>query len=206
MDVKISSQPLQLSKKTSFVGSIFESGFLIVLIIIAFVYLVGPKQESFSKVSEMKVQLEGQRDDLSRKKQVFATLLQELQDESAAVKSAEEMLPTQDRPSRVYILLESILQSASLPAAVVSVDTTPQAVEASKDVMTAQSGSALKKNSITISATGTVDQLDNLLKLLEISSRLIQVKSVEVSQGSNEQLLFKVTAETYSYLAGLDTK
>ncbi len=209
MEVKITNQPLQLTKKTSFAGSVFEAGFLIVLILIGYFYLVAPKHTNFSELKDMKESLQSQKEDLSRKEQVFANLLQELNNESDGVKLADEMLPTENRPSRIYILMENIAQKASLPSAVISVDSTPQLIGATRVVSEQASVGedySLAKNVISFSAAGTVDQMDNLIKLLETSSRFIQVKSLEVNQGSNDQLLFKVSAETYSYIPAQKTE
>jgi Tfp pilus assembly protein PilO len=202
MDFKISNQPMQLTKKTSFAGTLFEAGFLIVLIIVGYLYLVSPKQAQYSDLRSQKKSLEERKTNLERQSAVFDNLVEQLANEKDSVAKVDDMLPLESRPSRLYVLLEDLTQSASLGSAVVTVETSPQVVVSGEvGGMTTSSGNrAVQKIPLSISAAGTMEQLSNLLRLLEISSRVIQVKSLDISQGSGDQLIFKIGAESYSYL------
>jgi Tfp pilus assembly protein PilO len=146
--------------------------------------------------------LEDRKTNLERQSAVFDNLVEQLASEKESVAKVDDMLPLESRPSRLYVLLESLTQSASLGSAVVTVETNPQVV-VSGDVggaATSSGNRVVQKIPLSISAAGTMEQLSNLLKLLEISSRVIQVKSLDISQGSGDQLIFKIGAESYSYL------
>jgi uncharacterized membrane protein YciS (DUF1049 family) len=62
---------MQLTKKTSFAGTLFEAGFLIVLIIVGYLYLVSPKQAQYSDLRSQKKSLEERKTNLERQSAVF---------------------------------------------------------------------------------------------------------------------------------------
>lgn len=204
MDFKIASQPVQLSKKASFAGTVFESVFFIILIIVGFIYLVSPKQSEYGELKDKKAALTEQRGRLENQKVTFDQLVQTLKSNPDGAKLVDSILPLDGNPSRIYILVESLAQRAGLNSAVVSVTTSPSIPVAGKNqgVNSNNTERSLTRTAITINATGTMEQLQNLFSLLETSLRIVQVKSLDISQGSGDQLVFKIGAETYAYLPG----
>ncbi|MDD5639570.1 MAG: hypothetical protein PHR47_02070 [Candidatus Pacebacteria bacterium] len=57
----------------------------------------------------------------------------------------------------------------------------------------------VRKNSFNITAKGTYDQLKSLLGIFEKQAYLISVKTINFSEGSDNQFSFNITGEIYSY-------
>jgi hypothetical protein len=57
----------------------------------------------------------------------------------------------------------------------------------------------VKRNSFTISATGTYNDLKSLLSIFEKQACLISVKAIDFGESSNDEFTFNIKGEVYSY-------
>ncbi len=203
MDIRVTNQPIPAtSSKTSFSGSVFEIIFLIIIIVIGYFYLVAPKQSAYHDVSDNLSGLKKKQDTLKTQKEAFDKLVQELEAQPDAVTQLDNTLPLDNKPSRLYVLLENLIQSSGLTTGTVSVDSDAQAVVAGAKTAADQSFATdhkIKPTTVSVSASGTIDQLTGFLTHLETSTRLLEVNSLDISQGRGDQLIFKVGLKAYSY-------
>ncbi len=203
MDIRVTNQPIPATNsKSSFSGSVFEIIFLIIIIVIGYFYLVSPKQSAYNDISDQLTSLKKKQDTLKTQKEAFDKLVQELEAQPEAVAQLDSTLPLDNKPSRLYVLLENLIQGAGLTTGTVSVDSDAQAVVAGAKTATDQAFATdhkIKPTTISVSASGTVDQLTGFLTRLETSTRLLEVNSLDISQGRGDQLIFKVGLKAYSY-------
>jgi Tfp pilus assembly protein PilO len=189
--------------RSSFSGSAFEVVFLVIVIIVAYWYLVSPKSTQFDTLDTQLTNLREQESKLDTQQTVFNRLVQELDSESQSVSQLDQLLPLDGKPGRLYVLLENLIQTAGLGAGTVSVETNPQEVVAGDRALLEKPYDPerkLVKQTITISAAGTMDQMNNFLQLLETSGRILEVSDLDVNQGRGNQLLFRVGLSAYAYL------
>lgn len=194
--------------RTSFSGSIFEVVFLLIVIFLGYWYLVLPKSDEYTRYQDQLVSLQGRRRELDAQKKVFDTLVQDLSLQTEAIAALDDMLPLDAKPSRLYLLMESLMQRAGLGSGVVGIEIDPQTPVAGNKAVIDQPFDAdrkVKTIAITVSGTGTIDQIDNFLHLLESSGRVLQVQSMDINQGRGDQLIFSLVISTYSYVPGVST-
>lgn len=203
MDIRVTNQPISATNsKSSFSGSVFEIIFLIIIIVVGYFYLVSPKQTAYNEISDQLTSLKKKQDTLKTQKEAFDKLVQELEAQPEAVAQLDSTLPLDNKPSRLYVLLENLIQGSGLTTGTVSVDSDAQAVVAGAKTATDQAFATdhkIKPTTISVSASGTVDQLTGFLTRLETSTRLLEVNSLDISQGRGDQLIFKVGLKAYSY-------
>ncbi len=202
MDMHITSQPVPVSRKTSFSGTIVEVVFLIVLSVITYFYLVAPKLTEFRTARKELTAIQAKKDALQKQVQDFDKLVQDFRDNTHGVNALDQVLPLDSKPSKLYVLLENFMQSSGLTTGSVTVDADALTVVAGN---TALEGEASKTDhkvlpvNISVSGVGTIDQLSNLLHLVETSTRLLEINNLDVSQGRGDQVVFKVGLKAYSY-------
>jgi Tfp pilus assembly protein PilO len=202
MDIRVSSQPVPLTTKTSFSGSVFEIVFLVVVIVVAYFYLVSPKQDEYGTIKNQLSTLKQKQITIENQKTAFDHLVQELDAEPQGVQALDQTLPLDSKPSKLYVLLESLMQSIGLTTGSVTVDADPTVVVAGSKTNAKQPFDMehkVKPVGITVSATGTIDQLTGLLHSIETSTRLLEVSTLDVSQGRGNQLVFKIGLKAFSY-------
>lgn len=189
--------------RTSFSGSVFEMVFLLIVIFLAYWYLVLPKADEHAHFQEQLVSLQNRRREIDTQKKTFDTFVQDLSQQTDNIVALDNMLPLDAKPSRLYLLMESLMQRAGLGSGVVSIEIDPQTAVAGNKAVLEQpydSDRKLKTIGINVSGTGTIDQLDNLLHLLESSGRVLQVQGMDIDQGRGDQLIFRLVINTYSYV------
>ncbi len=205
MDIRTTSDSSFSKNSSSFTGTIFEIVFLLIIIIIGYAYLVSPKATEYKKVRDNLQSLKEKQSKLNSQKQTFDTLVQELESSGPSVAILDDVLPLDPKPSKLYVLMDNLIQREGLTAGTVNVDMDSQTVVAgdkTPDGTTAAVAERkIKPISVTVSAIGTIDQLSGFLQLVESSSRLLQVNSLDLSQGRADQVIFKVGINAYTYAA-----
>jgi Tfp pilus assembly protein PilO len=203
MDIRVSNQPVPTtSTRTSFSGSVFEIVFLLVVILVAYFYLVSPKKDEYNTVRTQLATLKKKQETIEAQKSAFDRLVQQLDAEPDGVTALEQTLPLDSKPSRLYVLLENVMQSSGLTTGSVTIDSNSQTVVAGNKNGSKQQFSAEHKvqpSAITVSAVGTIDQLNSFLHVVETSTRLLEVTDLDVSQGRGDQLSFRVGMKAFSY-------
>lgn len=198
----ITSQPVPVSRKTSFSGTIVEIVFLVVLSVVTYFYLVGPKLREFKAARSDLSAIQAKKDALQKQVQDFDKLVQDLSDNSNGVSALDQVLPLDSKPSKLYVLLENFMQSSGLTTGSVTVDADALTIVAgntSSDNGVSKSEHKVQPINISVSGVGTIDQLSNLLHLIETSARLLEINNLDVSQGREDQIVFKVGLKAYSY-------
>lgn len=206
METKISTLRPVTSRHTSFTGSVFEVVFLLIIIFLSYWYLVLPKADAYSHYQEQRTSLERKRAEIDSQKKVFDTLVTDLAAQTENIAALDDMLPLDTKPSRLYLLMESLMQRAGLGSGVAGIEIDSQTPVAGNKAVIEQPFDAdrkVKAIAINVSGTGTIDQLDNFLRLLESSGRVLQVQGMDVDQGRGDQLIFRLVISTYSYVPGV---
>lgn len=202
MDIRVTSQPIPATNRSSFSGSVFEIIFLIIITVVGYFYLVAPKQTVYNDVRDQLTGLKKKQDALDTQKKAFDKLVQDLAADPQAVSDLNSTLPLDSKPSKLYVLLESLIQGSGLTTGSVSVDSDAQTIVAGMKTPADKEFSVdhkIKPTTISVNATGTVDQLGSFLQKLENSTRLLEITSLDISQGRGDQLIFKVGLKAYSY-------
>jgi Tfp pilus assembly protein PilO len=202
MDIRVSNPTVRSASQTSVSGSVFEIVFLIIVILVGYFYLVAPKGREHKSVTEQLASVEQKQSALKDQQAAFDKLVQELDSKPDQVAALEATLPLDSKPSRLYVLLENLIQATGLTTGSVSVDADSQEVVAgstTEDKPIAATDHKVKPTSIAVSATGTIDQLSGLLRQIETSTRLLEVSNLDIAQGRGDQLVFKIGLKAYSY-------
>lgn len=74
----------------------------------------------------------------------------------------------------------------------------PQAVNPAQSLIAGVKG-PVRRNTISMSTTGTYDELKNLMSIFEKQACLISVKKIDFGDAANNKFTFNITAEVYSY-------
>lgn len=185
------------------IGSVFEIGVLIAISVLLYMYLLGPKLTEYHERQDAFQGLEKQYTDLQKQEQVFRNLQTQMRDKTESVALLDSTLPLNDKLTRVYILVNHLAGSAGINAASIAVQPDSSVPAAGdKAVLNAPFASPrrLATVPVTVSGTGTIEQLNGFLRLLETSTRIFDVTTVEISQGKDDQLIFKVALQGYSFI------
>lgn len=183
-------------------GSTFELGLFIVLIVLSYIYLIGPKQKEYAGAEGKLNELTSEVQKIDKQKEVFQRLVQEMNENKEGVAALDHAIPLDTNIGKLYVLAEYLAQSAGMGAVSVSVDNDSSVVIAGdKELAKDPYGIARQvwETSMTISAVGTMDQLYGLLKQIEQSARVLDVTSVAISQGKDSQFIFEVVMKGYSF-------
>lgn len=200
MDIRVATKT-QTAAAPSVGGTVFEAVFLLIVIVVAYFYLVAPKYDAYAAGRDSLAALEAKQKEVQGQKAAFSTLAQKLEASGDALVALDAALPLDSKPSRLYVLVENILQRSGIVSGSVSVDH-PSALVVAGEKAGADDAStrSLQPTSITISATSTIDQLNQFLRGLETSGRIFEVTDLSVGQAREGQVVFKITAKAYAYL------
>ncbi|MBP9686550.1 MAG: hypothetical protein KBD66_01995 [Candidatus Doudnabacteria bacterium] len=200
MDIRVATKT-QTASTPSVGGTAFEAIFLLIVIVVGYFYLIAPKYDVYAAGKDELATLEAKQNEVNEQKAAFATLAQKLESSADALVAVDAALPLDSKPSRLYVLVENILQRSGIVAGSVSVDHNSALVVAGATTKSETSASrAIQPTSIVISATSTIDQLNQFLRGLETSGRIFEVTDLSVGQAREGQIVFKVTAKAYAYL------
>lgn len=128
-------------------------------------------------------------------------MVDELRSSSKQVELLDEALPLNGRISKVYYLLDSYVKSSGMSLSLLSSGDTTDIISAGDKTLVPdpyKDGRALHTVTVTAAATGTMEQFKSLLTLIETSSRVLDVDSVQVI-GENETIKYRITVKAYSY-------
>lgn len=189
-------------------GSLFEVGLFIVLIVLAYIYLIGPKRTEAQEKKNKLEQLTEDLNKLERQKRSFERLVQQLEENRDQVRALDEALPLETELGRLYILTEYLAQSAGMGSSSVSIEheaKNPVAGDRDQLAKPFQGDRALTVTPITLNAIGTIDQLMGFLSLVETSNRLLDTTAITISPGRADQFIFKISLQAYSFSPKTET-
>mgnify|MGYP001596402393 CR=1 FL=1 len=196
-----SQHPFSGTKSHSW-GTIFEIGILIIVGVLFYVYLLGPKLKESNERHSKLDSLTTQYDNLESQGKTFEELQAKIRDNPDKVTLLDATLPLQSHLTQLYILLEDLAGRASIVGPSISVQP-EKAVATAGDKSVEETPFAQDRKTAIIpavvSGTGTVDQIDGFLHLLEINARVFDVTDIDITQGKDDQLIFKVALQSYVY-------
>lgn len=129
-------------------------------------------------------------------------LVNELKSSPEEIEKIDEALPLTGRVSRVYVVLDNLVRSSAMSMSLLSVDDTTDIISAGDKAVLAdpyKPGRSLHTLTVSASVVGTMEQFRNLLQLIETSSRVLDVDSVEIVAGDDGSATFRLTVKAYSY-------
>ncbi len=183
-------------------GSPVAQTFLLLIVLFLFSwFMIKPKLsqlvEQRSQLNKAEAQLAGVKSD----KKKLSTLIEDLRDASGDVAKIDEALPLNGRISKVYVMLDDYVRTSGMTLTLISADDTSKTTSAGDKSILAnpyQDGRQLHTVTLTTTVSGTMEQFKNFLQLVETSSRVLEVESVEVD-GGEAQTKFKITVKAFSY-------
>ncbi len=173
---------------------------LIILVLFSWFILI-PK---YNQVVERRAQLAAAKQQLIKieeDQRELNRLVQELRSSPDEIEKIDEALPLTGRASRAYVMLDSLVRSSAMSLSLLSADDTTDLISAGDKAVLAdpyKPGRTLHTLTISAAVTGTMEQFRNLLQLIETSSRVLDVESVDIMGGESETK-FRITVKAYSY-------
>lgn len=181
--------------------TLMETLLLIFLIIIVFWFLLKPKYEQWLRLREKQAMLETQYGEVKAQIAKFYQLNEQLKKSEGELKRLDEVLPLDNRPTKVYFELERILALSGVSIGSIAVEMPPMAVagvaDSAKDPLTVER--VVKQMNVNVFFTGTAAQMMNLMRSLENNVRVFDVINVDVGAEKGELLSVKMLVRTYYY-------
>lgn len=201
-NVSFNRKPTEFIAPRKSWGSTFEIGVFIVLAILIYIYLIVPKQKEYSDRKDQLKELTNDENRIRNQKQAFERLVKELKDNPDMVTKLDEVIPLDPKSSTIYVLTEYLAQSAGMTSSSIAVDAEPGTIAAGDKTTLKDSfgvDRVLLTIPVTVNAIGTMDQLTNFLSQVENSHRLMDVVNVDISQGKDQQFIFKLKLNAYAF-------
>jgi Tfp pilus assembly protein PilO len=173
---------------------------LVVLVLFSW-YMIKPK---LADLKVTKADLQSSQDQLAgvqQDKKDLTRLISDLHSATTDVAKVDEALPLNDRVSKLYLYMDSLVRSSGMTLTLISQDDVSGSVVAGDKKLLEnpfQPGRQLHTISIGTSVSGTMEQFKNLLQLMETSGRVIDVDDIEVI-GGDPITKFRLNVKAYSY-------
>ncbi len=204
MDTKFTSELPKIQMPAGIQNSRNALVEIVLLIIVAVLFqwfIIGPK---VGAVAAEQQQLDGLRKQASStlgSLQTLKDLSSKLATNSADVKNLDEALPLEQRSVRLVMLLQNIAQSAGVVVTDVGVDGAGDSAGIPSLVSDPYSAQrSLQPTSLSLSVTGTMSQLVDLLKKLETYGRIMDISSLSLTPDKNSTLDMKLNMTTYYFV------
>ncbi|MBI3231969.1 MAG: type 4a pilus biogenesis protein PilO [Candidatus Doudnabacteria bacterium] len=177
---------------------------LVVLLVIGGLFswfIAWPKSKS---LSEKKLQVDSLRQEsakLNEQQGKLQALVQQLKDSAKDIAKLDESFPLHSRRTWVYLLVENLVQSSGMVTSDLLVSNLEEAPVAGDKASLAPFSTPhnLKKMAVNLGVTGSFKQFEALLKKLENSGRIMDIKTIEVSPSSDNLLDIRLTFDTYYF-------
>lgn len=183
-------------------GSFFEVGLFIVLAVLVYVYLVSPKQKELTDRTTQLNKLTDEENRITNQKKAFDRLVRDLESNKADITVLDQTIPLESRTSKLYILTEYLAQSAGMASSSIAVEGNAESVVAGdRDLIKSPFATERELTAIpiTMNAIGTYEQFASFLGLVERSNRLLDISTVGISQGKDNQFIFKLGLVAYAF-------
>lgn len=181
----------------------FELVLLLVMIGLVFYYLLSPKLHELGDRKAQYSKLQAENKKIEEQVRIFDGLVDKMKSEPEKISVLDEALPLDPKFSRLYILIESIVQSSGLSTSGINIDANASTVvSGDKKILKSKFGTDRKliTTQATVNAIGNLTQLENVLQQIESSGRLMDVNTLDITGGKSDQLLFKIGIKAYSFL------
>jgi Tfp pilus assembly protein PilO len=173
---------------------------LVVIIALFAFFVVGPKYRAMSSRGAEADQVSAERAKIEQEKIDLAQLNSKLDSSKQDIAITDQALPLNGRISNLYALLESLVKNSSMQLAeLASSDSLKTRVAAGSNKTDAkQTDRKLITTKVTMTVTGDLQQLKNLLESIETNPRLFDIDSVQVAS-SEEGVRFRIDLKAYAY-------
>lgn len=175
---------------------------LLAIVLVIFVwFMVRPKLSSYIEVRSNQKVTEEKLKKTKADEADLNQLVSKLHDSKDEVSLIDEALPLSGRVSKANVLIENLVQSSGMTLAQLSSDDSVKLISAGDKDELANPYSAdrtLHVIRMTASVTGTMEQYKNLLELIETSSRVLDIESMDVV-GGDQQIKFRIIVKAYAY-------
>ncbi len=206
MDIKLTPSatpsPMASIKQLRDKGSFFELVVIVLVGILFFIFIVRPKQNQLNTLKAQVLALSDTFNQLEIQEEQLENLVNQLEASSLEIAKLDQSLPLHARTTWVYLLLEELINSTGMSLGGLNVDSGEKNPIAGNRALMADpyaSARELKKININLSVTGTFAQFEALLKKIENSGRLMDVKALNISQATGDILDYRLNMETYYY-------
>ncbi len=183
-------------------GNPVVQGILVLVVLVLFSwFILSPKyaatQQTGTQLKNAQSQLAKTMADQSE----LNRLINDLHSAPEDVALLDEALPLNDRVTQVNLLLQSLVQSSGMTLAVANSDDSQKTISAGDKELLAnpfQANRKLHTITLSVSVTGTMEQLKNLLSLMETNGRVLDVESLQIN-GGDPITKFSLTVKAYAY-------
>jgi Tfp pilus assembly protein PilO len=182
--------------------SLVYSALLVVAIILVAWFLIKPQWATVSQQQTTLRQLLADQQALANETQTLAQLVTTMQQATDDIALLDEALPIDARLTKIHVVLESLVQSSGMTLANIAVDS-PDAVISAGNRSSQENLFAKKLHlqtaAVTLNLTGSLEQFVPLLQLMEQSSRVLDVESLDIAPTDDGSLSFHLKLKAYFY-------
>ncbi len=183
---------------------IFQIVILVVVILLAFWFLIKPKLAQVAAQRKQVKTLTESRDNTAKVSQTITKLKGDIESNSDKIKVLDEVLPLESRPTKIHVMLEKYVKDAAMSVANIAVNLSENkdlVAAANHELLDHPYGKARTQHTIgtSLTVTGTMDQFKTLLESIETSSRLIDIEAIDIKGDENGLIQFRLTLKTYFY-------
>jgi Tfp pilus assembly protein PilO len=202
MDLRLSqnfnSHPLVKEKAKQ--HSIVELIALAIIIVLFGWFLILPKKTQLSSEQQQLSVLQTQQSQVHTTLTTLQSLEQQLNTQATDISELDQALPLSYKFSALPELVQSLANSVGVTLASASFSPSEQAPDAGNVALLSNPYGvqrALQQVGGTIVASGNFGQLDDFLKKIESSGRILNVNSIAVSGSGNSSLTLRLDVTAY---------
>ncbi len=185
---------------------------LVLIVILFYWFMVRPKSAQQHTLDKNLTALSSTYQTVQNDKDELNSLVSKLQASKSEIKQLNEAIPLEDRTTRLYVLVDNLVGQTGMKLANLSVEPATEAAGAAvgtgglvaagdKKTLNDPYGVArkLQTYNVSVATTGTMVQFKNLLELLETNGRIMDVTNLEVNQGDDGVITFRLKVLGYAY-------
>lgn len=195
-------------QQRDFTNPTLQAIMLAIIVVIFSWFIVKPKLADYTTTRNTLKTAQAKLKQSQEDQKNLNELIAKLRDSKDDVALIDEALPLQGRVSKSNVLMQNLVQSSGMSLSQLSTDDTSKIVSAGdKEGLADPFSKPRKLHTITMTTTltGTMDQFKNLLELIETSSRVLDVESMDIL-GGDQQIKFRLIVKAYSFEGGAVTQ
>jgi Tfp pilus assembly protein PilO len=189
-------------KKPSSQGKIFEAVLLLIIAILFYFFMVGPKRGELAAADAQYQTLQSQQNGLANTKAQLQKAISDLNSHPQEVADMDEALPLDNRVTKLYIALDSLTQNSGMTVGNISVAFNGGTDMAGNKALLADPYAVqrtVQTLTTTLQVTGSFEQFQALLQKLENSGRLINITGLNITPVPGGSFNFGLNLEAYYY-------
>lgn len=198
----VKSPVTRVSSRLKSSGSMFQLIVLVMVAVIFYWFIVGPKRQEIKEQRRQITSLQEKSAELSKQLATLDTLVKQLKRNGPEIAKLDESLPLHGRTTWLHLLTEQLVTSSGLTLGSLSVSNVEDDfIAGNRELMQNpfKAKRQVKKVSANLGVSGTVAQFEAFLKKLENNARIIDVKVLEISGAQDQLVDFKLTFDAYYF-------